>query len=163
VNLIELIEQEGFKPVKRGTRWWMSCPLHEDATPSLSISNKDKGQLWHCFSCKKGGGPVEFLSEVHDVPIFQAKREWAVLNGEPLPNGDRELLTLIVESLPPHEYLTNRGVSEDTQKKFHVGYCEDYQALLKQFNLDENTAESLGLFDLTGRIVLFMIWMEFTR
>ncbi len=153
MTLIELAELEGMVFTKRGSRYWSKCIFHSDDTPSFSISQKDNGYVWHCFSCKRGGGPVSFLAEIRDIPEFEAKREWAKINGIQAPDGDRELLTSIVESLPAHEYLINRGITEETQKKFHVGYCTDYKALLKKFNVDENTAEDLGLFDLTGRIV----------
>lgn len=33
-----------------GKGWKAPCPAHDDSTPSLSLTNGDKGQLlWHCF------------------------------------------------------------------------------------------------------------------
>jgi len=153
MTLIEYIENEGLKPIKRGNRHWMTCPFHADENPSFTISEKDGGQVWFCYSCKHGGGPAQFLSEYKDIPLYEAKREWAKLNGEAPPDGDRELLTRIVESLPPHQYLVDRGITKETQTRFHVGYCADYKALLKSFNITEERAAELGLFDLTNRMV----------
>lgn len=155
MNLVELVESEGVVLTKRGNRFWAKCPLHTDETPSFSISQKDDGYVWHCFSCKKGGGPVAFLSEIRDIPEFEARREWAKINGVAAPDGDRELLTAIVEKLSEnhHQYLVDRGIRRETIEKFRVGYCDNYQRLLDDFNLDESTAGALGLFDISKSVV----------
>lgn len=35
---------------QRGTRWSATCPAHEDRSPSLSISEGDRGLLLRCFA-----------------------------------------------------------------------------------------------------------------
>jgi replicative DNA helicase len=147
------MESEGMTLTRRGSRWWACCPFHGDTSPSLSVSERDGGQVWHCFGCKRGGGAVEYLSEVRDVPEFEARREWAALNGWDVPDGDRELLTNAVEGLSGHQFLLDRGISEETRRRFRVGYCEDYGTLLESANLSEDRAIELGLFDVSGCIV----------
>lgn len=153
MTLVEYIESEGLRPVRRGSRWWLCCPFHGDQDPSLSVSEKDGGQVWHCYGCKRGGGPAHFVAELKDVPLYEARRLWAGLNGEAPPDGERELLTRIVESLPGHAFLEARGITEGTRLKHHVGYCEDYGELIKRFGLDRASAAALGLFDFSGCMV----------
>lgn len=57
----------------------ISCPFHEDASPSLSI-NEEK-RIWHCFSCDSGGNYINFLTEYDrrvlgsDVTFYQKVNE----------------------------------------------------------------------------------------
>jgi DNA primase len=53
----------------------VSCPFHEDRTPSLSISEA-KG-LWHCFSCERGGDGLELLVKARRMGFLEAVRELA--------------------------------------------------------------------------------------
>jgi DNA primase len=48
----EILEQlDGVKEVGRG-RWIALCPVHPDATPSLSVARGDRvGTLLRCFAC----------------------------------------------------------------------------------------------------------------
>jgi len=36
------------------------CPFHGDTEPSLSITQKEDGWVFHCFGCKAGGTIVQF-------------------------------------------------------------------------------------------------------
>jgi hypothetical protein len=37
-------------PKRRGTRWSATCPAHADSSPSLSITEGDKGVLLRCWA-----------------------------------------------------------------------------------------------------------------
>lgn len=50
----------------------VSCPLHEDLTPSCSI-NRTK-QLWNCMSCGEGGDSWELIKLKEGVSFAEAKR-----------------------------------------------------------------------------------------
>jgi hypothetical protein len=42
-------------PKRRGTRWSATCPAHADSSPSLSVSEGDKGVLLRCWAgCSLG-------------------------------------------------------------------------------------------------------------
>ena len=43
--------------LKKGKDWWGKCPLHEEKQPSFHID--EKRNVWKCFSCGQGGGPVK--------------------------------------------------------------------------------------------------------
>lgn len=65
--------------VRRIAEMVISCPFHEDESPSLSI-NEDK-RIWHCFSCDCGGSYLDFLIEYDrkvlgsDVSFYQKVNE----------------------------------------------------------------------------------------
>ena len=44
---------------RRGSGYIGLCPFHNERTPSFSVS-KSKG-ICKCFSCGKGGSPVNFI------------------------------------------------------------------------------------------------------
>lgn len=60
LDLIEALQTLGVSFTQRGDEWWSCCPLHEEGTPSFS-ANRTK-QVWHCFSCCKGGDLIDFIS-----------------------------------------------------------------------------------------------------
>lgn len=151
MTLVEYAQSEGIIFTKKGNEYWASCPFHEDNSPSFSIT----GDMWYCFSCKKGGGPINFISEYKNVTLYNAKRMWMELNGKILIDNDREKLTRLVESLAVdgHPYLRGRGIGDEICKKFKIGYCDNYQAFLTREGIDSYTASELGLFDFSGCII----------
>lgn len=155
MDFLEYLQGEGLTLQKKGLSYWCSCPFHRDDTPSMQVTPKGGGYVWYCFSCKRGGGPTAFISEHQGVPEHEARRVWARLTGRELPDTDRDTLTRVVESLAVngHPFLRDRGITDDTCRKYGIGYCEDYGRLLAASGLSEDEASSLGLFDLTGRIV----------
>ena len=50
---------------RRGANYIGLCPFHNERTPSFSVS-KSKG-ICKCFSCGKGGSPVNFLMELEQM------------------------------------------------------------------------------------------------
>lgn len=101
------------------------CVFHKDSSPSLSI-NLESGK-WKCFSPScighKGGG---------------WKRFNALLNGE-APGDDGRVIAVepiqadIIEGFhnvllthtKARAYMTERGISEETLKRFHIGFDSD--------------------------------------
>ena len=43
------------------------CPFHDEKTPSFTVSPSKN--IYKCFGCGKGGGPVQFIME-HDQMSF---------------------------------------------------------------------------------------------
>lgn len=44
----------------------VSCPLHEDLTPSLHVY-RDPGRGWFCFGCRRGGSIYDLAGAVWDI------------------------------------------------------------------------------------------------
>ena len=55
-----------------GTAYKALCPFHEDKNPSLSVTLKDKGWLWHCFGCNAGGDAIEFVRKREGLGFREA-------------------------------------------------------------------------------------------
>ena len=57
---------------RRGSGYIGLCPFHNERTPSFSVS-KSKG-ICKCFSCGKGGSPVNFIMELEQMSFNEALR-----------------------------------------------------------------------------------------
>ena len=71
-DLIQTIEKEGFTPRKKGKFFWLSCPFHEEKTPSLKI-DPDK-QRFHCFGCGESGDSIAFIQKLHGQTFRETLR-----------------------------------------------------------------------------------------
>ena len=136
--------------VKRGANFMGLCPFHNEKTPSFSVSRNKN--ICHCFSCGKGGSPVNFIMEkeginYHDALLHLAgtygiKVEEKVLTEEELQRrNERESMLTVNEwamkkmsddLLNTEEgknvgltYLFERGVTMEAIKAFHLGYAID--------------------------------------
>ena len=77
VPVHRLIEASGIELKKGGKDLLGRCPFHEDATASLVVTPAKN--LWHCFGCGVGGGPIDWvmkrqgLSFRHAVELLRAE------------------------------------------------------------------------------------------
>ena len=69
-DIISAIHREGFEPKQKGRAYWLSCPWHEDKTPSLKI-DPDR-QDFHCFSCNESGDVISFIQKLHGLTFKDA-------------------------------------------------------------------------------------------
>lgn len=156
LNLLDVLNDYGVELDQRGIEYWASCPFHEDGKPSFSVSPIDNGHVWYCFSCKSGGGILDFVSKIEKIPEPIATKLLVSKYGlEHIVNKEKVLLTEIVDSLHTDhiKYLEDRGINSDTIKKYKIGYCEDYNKLLLKFGLDWHSASDIGLFDISRCVV----------
>ena len=61
--------------VKRGGEYEARCPFHTESTPSFKV-NADK-QIWKCFGCGAGGGPVGFVMQFDKLDFPEAVKRLA--------------------------------------------------------------------------------------
>jgi DNA primase len=73
--ILELVQELGLNPRRAGGEFVVSCPFHQDRTPSLFI-NPEKG-LWHCFSCGRGGDGIALYRAVRSLDFATAVKELA--------------------------------------------------------------------------------------
>lgn len=62
---------------QRGNDYFAHCPLHEDKTPSLSITPEKNS--YYCFSCGKRGGMIGFLMDFEGMSFDEAVEKAANL------------------------------------------------------------------------------------
>ncbi|MCM1520161.1 MAG: DNA primase [Lachnoclostridium sp.] len=133
---------------RRGANYIGLCPFHNERTPSFSVS-KSKG-ICKCFSCGKGGSPVNFIMEHEQMSFNEALRylarkynieivEQEMTSEERERESDRESMFALNEWAMAHyekiltdtadgrdiglSYFRHRGISDAMIKKFHLGYA----------------------------------------
>lgn len=136
--------------VRRGANYMGLCPFHNERTPSFSV-NKARNYCY-CFSCHKGGSPVNFIMEkegisYHDALLQLAKKYGIKVEEKELTDEERELQSRKEGLFVANEwamryfehnltetqdgkdiglqYLYGRGVTEEAIRQFHLGYAID--------------------------------------
>jgi DNA primase len=142
---------------RRGANYIGLCPFHNERTPSFSVS-KSKG-ICKCFSCGKGGSPVNFVMEHEQMSFNEALRylaakyhieikEQELTDQERQADSDREnMLALNAFAMQHFEdnllntsdgrdigyaYFRERGISDAAISKFHLGYALEKSTELYQ-------------------------------
>ncbi|MBR5981532.1 MAG: DNA primase, partial [Firmicutes bacterium] len=136
------------KLTKRGANYWSCCPFHSEKTPSFSVSQNK--QMYYCFGCGAGGNVVTFLMNYENWTFPEALEYLAERAGITLPKREMtgeekardslrsRLLEINGEAAkfyyyqlrqsvgkPGMEYLTRRGLSAETLRRFGLGYAPD--------------------------------------
>ena len=57
---------------KSGNNYFGLCPFHNEKTASFSVA-PDK-QIFHCFGCGAGGGPIRFIMNIEGLDFPDAVR-----------------------------------------------------------------------------------------
>ena len=70
VSVERLIESSGITLKKTGKDLAGQCPFHEDDTASLVVTPAKN--LWHCFGCGIGGGPIDWVMKSNGVSFRHA-------------------------------------------------------------------------------------------
>ena len=70
ISVQRLIEDAGVALKKTGKDFAGRCPLHEDDTASLVVTPAKN--LWHCFGCGVGGGPIDWVIKSRGVSFRHA-------------------------------------------------------------------------------------------
>ncbi len=159
---------------QRGGRYWGLCPFHTEKTPSFTVS-ADKS-AFYCFGCGKGGGLIQFVMDVEQLPFPEAVRMLAERAGVQLETEQRpagaisrreyvelnsriaetfhHVLRTFGEAAPARDYLEQRGIGPQAVAAFKLGWAPAAHGWLlnflrsKQFS-DRFLAQS-GLFTRRG-------------
>lgn len=87
LNIVDVVSS--YLPLTRkGANHWGLCPFHHEKTPSFSV-NESK-QIFHCFGCGKGGGPIRFVMEIDGLSFPEAVRKLAEQAGLQVPEDSPE-------------------------------------------------------------------------
>ncbi|MDE6240502.1 MAG: DNA primase, partial [Muribaculaceae bacterium] len=133
---------------RRGANYIGLCPFHNERTPSFSVS-KAKG-ICKCFSCGKGGSPVNFIMELEQLSYQEALRylakkynieivEHEMSEQEKQEESQRESMLAVNAFALQHfesnladtpdgreiglSYFRQRGINDAMIAKFHLGYA----------------------------------------
>jgi DNA primase len=70
VSVERLVESAGIALKRSGKDRLGTCPFHEDGEPSLVVTPLKN--LWHCFGCQTGGGPIDWVMKLRGVSFRHA-------------------------------------------------------------------------------------------
>ena len=70
ISVERLVESAGIELKKSGKNFLGKCPFHDDAEPSLVVTPAKN--LWHCFACQIGGGPIDWVMRANGVSFRHA-------------------------------------------------------------------------------------------
>ena len=150
-DIVELIGQT-VSLKKRGKDYVGLCPFHQEKSPSFHVN--PERQFYYCYGCKAGGDAISFVKQRDRTEFIDALKTLATSAGIPLPQGrNRESASdaqrcleansstaMYFEKLladpkvgrAAREYLTQRGITEETVRKFRIGVAADaWEGLLK--------------------------------
>lgn len=141
---------------KKGSTYTACCPFHNEKTPSFHVSREK--QLYHCFGCGAAGTVYTFLQQYENYTFPEAIEYLANRAGVALPQREMTLqekkeadyksalkdmnkaaagyfyyALRQADGAAAMEYLTNRGLSQETIHKFGLGYSRLYRDDLYQF------------------------------
>ena len=173
-DMVEIVS--GRTQLRRsGTQWTGRCPFHDDHNPSFSVNPVEK--LYHCFSCGAGGDLIKFVQETEGLE-FAAAVEWLAdrygvqLEYEETQPGfearrsRRERLLALLDAAarfyerylwesdagaPARAYLAERGLSEETCRRFRLGLSPGGDRLAAKARAKGYTQEELVAAGLVNR------------
>lgn len=154
-DIVDLIST--YVPLKKkGSSYFGLCPFHNEKSPSFSVS-RDK-QMYYCFGCGAGGNVFTFLMEYENFSFPEALKYLAERAGMELPEEElneeakremdekaklREMNKLsanyfyyLLHSKRGQKglaYLKDRGITDETMKRFGLGYADIYNDDLYHF------------------------------
>ena len=131
------------------------CPFHKEKSPSFSVHATR--QFFHCFGCGASGDVFSFVQKIENITFPEAVRRVAEKMDIPVPrqtySGPGEALEAKQrgvlldmhekacaffeeqlrrpEGARAREYLSGRGLDEDTLRRFRIGYAPDSGFLLR--------------------------------
>ncbi len=174
-NIVEVVS-DYVRLVRRGANYVGLCPFHNERTPSFSVS--PKRNFCYCFSCKKGGSPVNFIMEkeglsYRDALLQLAKKYGIKVEERELTDEERARQTQRESMFVANEwamqemarnltsteegrnvglsYLYGRSVTDEAIRRFRLGYALDATtALLDAAKKKGISEESLRAVGLVG-------------
>ncbi len=174
ISIVDLVG-EYIRLQKAGSNWKALCPFHNEKTPSFMVSEERRS--FHCFGCGKGGDIFSFVMEMEGIGFREALERLAEKAGVELKktwnrgsetgnrDGKKRLFAILELAEKWYEknlwegkgkerilgYLRGRGLSDESIKKFRLGYApEGWRNIL---NFLVNRGFSMEDIEKTGLLV----------
>lgn len=176
-DIVDVVSQY-VKLTRKGSSYFGLCPFHNEKTPSFSVTPSK--QMYYCFGCGAGGNVFNFVMEYENYSFGEALSHLADRAGVQLPRIEyssearekakqRETLLEINRQAAQYfyyqlrresgqigyRYLTNRGLSDETIRKFGLGYSDkfsdDLYKFLKGKGYGDDQLRDSGLFNVDER------------
>ena len=138
LSIVDVLEPYNLGLKRSGSNYVCCCPFHSERTPSFSVSRRLN--IAKCFSCGKGGGPVQFVMEHDNLTYREAIETLAKAHNIPLEydKDDRTDADL---------------AAEKKREDQHIALSAAQDFFVEQFNADTTEAEA-------ARQYAFSRWSE---
>jgi len=151
LDVVEIIGNY-LKLKKTGANYSANCPFHSENKPSFFVS--PARQVWKCFGCGEGGSVFDFVMKIEGVEFGDALRILSKKAGVQLKPRDPKVQTrrqrfyevcelgcqFFEKQLESgklgkkaKEYLLERGITQESIKKWRIGYSPDTWRGLSDF------------------------------
>lgn len=173
-DLVDLVSRS-LQLRRQGKLYVGLCPWHDDSRPSLQVN--PERQSWKCWVCDVGGDVFSFVMKREGVDFPSALRMLADRAGIAItssqkrakpgsPDDKQTLFSAMawaeeqfhrclldaMEAQPARAYLAERGISDESIQRFHLGFAPDrWQWLLDRAKTTPYTPEVLEAVGLISR------------
>lgn len=170
---------------KQGATYFGLCPFHNEKSPSFSVTPGK--QMYYCFGCGEGGNVYSFIMKYENFSFLEAVKMLADRAGVALPEAeyseeDRRKADLKANLLEINkkaamyfhhqlktekgqigkQYLTKRGLDEETIVRFGLGYSnktsDDLYRYMKTFGYSDEILKESGLFSFSEKGTYDKFW-----
>jgi DNA primase len=150
-DIVDIVSQK--VRLKRAGKYYTGlCPFHNEKSPSFTVT-PDK-QIYKCFGCGEGGNVFTFIMKTQNLEFFDAVKllaekaniEIAAESPKAVKERDtneklykintdaaRFFFSKLRISKTAMQYFMGRGISENTLKKFGLGFSPDSWNSLMNF------------------------------
>ena len=160
---------------KKGSAYFGLCPFHSEKTGSFCVTPSK--QMFHCFGCGAGGNVFSFVMQYDNLTFTEAVEQLASRAGVALPSNlskaelaqekrereKKEVLLAIQKDAATYyyallrsekgkrayAYFKERKLSDETMKKFGLGYADQYKddlyKYLRGLGYSDQILKSTGL------------------
>lgn len=151
---------------RKGSSYFGLCPFHNEKSPSFSVSPGK--QMYYCFGCGAGGNVFTFVMEYENYTFPEALKLLAERAGITLPEQEytgeerrqQDLKSAVREinktaaryfcyvlrtqqGEKAMQYLKNRNLSDETIKRFGIGYAGPYSDALYRYLKKQGISDQL--------------------
>ncbi|HBC96031.1 MAG TPA: DNA primase [Clostridium sp.] len=157
-DIVDVIS-ESVKLKKSGRNYMGLCPFHHEKTPSFSVS-RDK-QIYKCFGCGEAGNVFTFIMKYKNLSFPEAVKLLADRVNIDIDfdkgsshrkntfqklyklntSAARYFFNCLKKSESARNYLSNRGITENTIRRFGLGYSVDSWNHMLNFLKNEGFTE----------------------
>ena len=135
IDLVQLIQSQGYQLKKNGKDYLLSCPWHDDKEASLVVSPDTN--LWHCMgACQTGGSVIDWVMKTQGVSFRLACE--ILQKDQDLATNTQTVKRNTAKKLP-----SPLAANADNQKLLHQVIDYYHEAL-------KNAPEALGYLEQRG-------------
>lgn len=166
-DIVDVIS-ERVRLKKSGRNFTGLCPFHNEKSPSFSVSQEK--QIYKCFGCGEAGNVISFVMKDRNIAFLDAVKYLAdranislgIESKEKNKNAERKeilykvnveaakfFFSNLMNTPSAKEYFLNRGIKEETIKRFGLGFAKDgWNNLifhLRKLGVKDDIMEAAGL------------------